>query len=234
MNPELRKEVYEKYDGRCAYCGKKIEYSKMQIDHIVSKKTAEVEKTKVDNSLSNLNPSCARCNKWKGGMRLETFRKEIESQKERLMRDSAGFRLAWDFELLQDWNLKAMFYFEMKKELTLHDWALMVGKKVYIDYLKKEFLLLGVKKYGAFFQLIITHSEEFGKTNARDCKPILRTIAQITKEEANEIEKIFNYSFDGDEDLCCTVEWIDWMTQHGLDIRGWIDAGLAIKQEDDK
>lgn len=33
---KVRQKVYEKYDGHCAYCGKKLEYKDMQVDHIQS------------------------------------------------------------------------------------------------------------------------------------------------------------------------------------------------------
>ncbi len=32
---QIRELVYKKYDGHCAYCGKKIELKDMQIDHFV-------------------------------------------------------------------------------------------------------------------------------------------------------------------------------------------------------
>lgn len=31
----LRELVYQKFDGHCAYCGKKIELKDMQVDHFV-------------------------------------------------------------------------------------------------------------------------------------------------------------------------------------------------------
>jgi len=34
MTKKQRIKVYEKYNGHCAYCGKKIEYKDMQVDHI--------------------------------------------------------------------------------------------------------------------------------------------------------------------------------------------------------
>ena len=29
----MRQQVYEKYGGHCAYCGRQIEYKEMQVDH---------------------------------------------------------------------------------------------------------------------------------------------------------------------------------------------------------
>lgn len=33
----VRKQVYEKYNGHCAYCGRPIAYKDMQVDHIKAK-----------------------------------------------------------------------------------------------------------------------------------------------------------------------------------------------------
>ena len=35
FSKSVRQSVYEKYGGRCAYCGRKIEYNDMQVDHFV-------------------------------------------------------------------------------------------------------------------------------------------------------------------------------------------------------
>ena len=31
-----RRDIYNKYEGHCAYCGKKIDFDDMTIDHIVA------------------------------------------------------------------------------------------------------------------------------------------------------------------------------------------------------
>lgn len=33
---KIRKQVYQKYNGHCAYCGSKLEYKDMQVDHVIS------------------------------------------------------------------------------------------------------------------------------------------------------------------------------------------------------
>jgi 5-methylcytosine-specific restriction endonuclease McrA len=35
MNMTTRRLVYDKYGGRCAYCGKELRFEDMQVDHIV-------------------------------------------------------------------------------------------------------------------------------------------------------------------------------------------------------
>lgn len=34
MKKDIRKQIYDKYQGHCAYCGCELEYKDMQIDHI--------------------------------------------------------------------------------------------------------------------------------------------------------------------------------------------------------
>ncbi|OGS69042.1 MAG: hypothetical protein A3F91_03400 [Flavobacteria bacterium RIFCSPLOWO2_12_FULL_35_11] len=119
MNKETREKVWLKYRKHCAYCGTIIEYKQMQVDHIVARWHDYTEEQcnkycldKGSNELHNLNPSCARCNRWKGTMNIETFRKEIQKQLERLRRDSNQYRMALDYKMIRENNKPITFYFE--------------------------------------------------------------------------------------------------------------------------
>jgi hypothetical protein len=70
----LRELVYQKYDGHCAYCGRKLVMKDMQVDHIVSRYNAGTD------DLDNLNPSCRMCNFRKQTYTIEQFREEIQDQ----------------------------------------------------------------------------------------------------------------------------------------------------------
>ena len=35
LNKKLREQVYNKFDGKCGYCGERIKYKEMQVDHII-------------------------------------------------------------------------------------------------------------------------------------------------------------------------------------------------------
>lgn len=37
LTKDQRMQIWQKYDGRCAYCGEPIEYKDMQVDHIKPK-----------------------------------------------------------------------------------------------------------------------------------------------------------------------------------------------------
>ena len=70
-----RAAVYEKYDGHCAYCGRKIEYKDMQVDHMIPQVTF-YEKVEIGdvNDMSNLMPACRQCNHYKRANSIEIFR----------------------------------------------------------------------------------------------------------------------------------------------------------------
>lgn len=115
-----RQRVYDKYDGHCAYCGTEITLKQMQVDHIQAKwntwSDAEINRrpgfVRGSDEESNLNPSCARCNKWKATFSVEQFRKEIELQRQRLRRDSSAYRMSLDYNLITERDNSVIFYFE--------------------------------------------------------------------------------------------------------------------------
>lgn len=95
-----------KYGGRCAYCGVELG-DRFQVDHIHPTLRGGVD------DIDNLNPACARCNNWKLWHTVEEFRAEIEAQFKRLYRDSAGFRLAIDFDQIKSTSRPVVFWFEV-------------------------------------------------------------------------------------------------------------------------
>ena len=123
IGKELRVFVWNKYNGRCAYCGKEIDMKQLRIDHInpiwrghdISKTHIYGHERGTDN-IENLNPSCARCNNWKHTWTVEEFRREIKLQVERLEKYQGGFRIAYDFNLLSKNHNDVIFYFEKHAE----------------------------------------------------------------------------------------------------------------------
>lgn len=77
---QQREAVFNKYGGRCAYCGCELTPRTMQVDHIKAVYTSSLENDGVetqDDNLENLNPSCRQCNFYKGTLDIEQFRKKI-------------------------------------------------------------------------------------------------------------------------------------------------------------
>jgi 5-methylcytosine-specific restriction endonuclease McrA len=120
MNKKIRQQVYTKYNGHCAYCGCEITMKQLQVDHIQAHwhtvpdiKANQYGITKGTHDIENLNPSCARCNRWKGTFSIEQFRTEITLQIERLNKWNANYRLAKDYGMiLETTPIKVTFYFE--------------------------------------------------------------------------------------------------------------------------
>lgn len=120
---KVREAVYNKYDGHCAYCGKKIEYKEMQVDHLIPiqrgrfKKYSEEEIERFENYLC----SCRRCNLYKRAHSLETFRRYIEEIPKKLYRDSYIYKVGLDYGLVEAHEHKVKFYFEQVEELNNTD-----------------------------------------------------------------------------------------------------------------
>ena len=113
-----RIEVYRICDGHCAYCGVKFEkLSDMQVDHVVPMEFCKlyqaigVEPESMD-SLDNYLPACRSCNHYKSTLTVEKFRRAIEKYPTVLERDSATYRNAVRFGMVEPKKKKTRFYFE--------------------------------------------------------------------------------------------------------------------------
>ena len=107
----IRQQVYEKYNGHCAYCGCELDIKDMQVDHLDSLYRAEYEGREVDNSIDNFMPACRQCNYYKGTSTIDEFRRKI-LHLERTALISFPVRLAQKYGIIivKDWDMK--FYFE--------------------------------------------------------------------------------------------------------------------------
>lgn len=118
FSKKTREEVHRKFDGHCAYCGKKIEIKDMQIDHMYSKTLGQSYAKivgKVDlESMENYMPTCRRCNHYKRGDCIEMFRKSMNYLHERLEKIYI-VKVAIDFGILKLEKFDGKFYFEKAK-----------------------------------------------------------------------------------------------------------------------
>lgn len=116
----VRKLVYEKYNGHCAYCGRPLEYKDMQVDHIkpAFHNWNYVDKERWakghygDDSIENLNPSCRSCNYYKSSLSLESLRRELGELLRRLDKVFI-YRLAKRYGLIEEHPQDIKFYFEI-------------------------------------------------------------------------------------------------------------------------
>ena len=130
ISASKRLAVFNRFLGRCGYCGARMLFPQATVDHIHPRYLEDTYAGGHIDEERNLMPCCRRCNKWKSTLTLEKFRAEIEAQLERLMRDSAQFRLAIDFGLVRPTRAVArvQFYFERhapdfkrKRVTIIHD-----------------------------------------------------------------------------------------------------------------
>ena len=124
LTKQERMEIYNKYDGHCAYCGKKIEYKDMQVDHIkpIFRGWSDEQKKYIpegrcgDDSMENLNPSCRMCNFRKSTYTVEGFREQIKHGLVCVNRDFT-YRLLKQYGLIEETGKEVEFYFEKYKQL---------------------------------------------------------------------------------------------------------------------
>lgn len=101
-----RQQVYEKCKGHCAYCGCKLEYKNMQVDHVKPLRIGG------NDELNNMLPACRSCNHYKATFDVEGYRKYLTGIFHRLMRDSIPFQVAIRFGLVKHIGDNVTFYFE--------------------------------------------------------------------------------------------------------------------------
>ena len=133
MKKPERELIFNKYNGRCAYCGADITQKDMQVDHVIPqcnflghirnryKIPTFLNHLTIDdlNHFDNLFPTCRVCNKWKSAHCLDTFRGELNEQVKRLNNYSSNFRIAKRYGLVKEEMKPIVFYFEtINKEFT--------------------------------------------------------------------------------------------------------------------
>lgn len=133
MTRSQRQAIYDKYGGRCAYCGCELG-ARWHADHLIPIRRSwrnmrddngdyvrdEWGKPLTENYLvnpeadciENMVPACPSCNIHKNSLPLESFRAAIASQIEILRRDRPTFRLAERYGLIKCEPKEVVFYFE--------------------------------------------------------------------------------------------------------------------------
>lgn len=96
LNAAERQQIYEKFSGRCAYCGCEITIKDMQADHVVPLHLGGAD------DILNLYPACRACNHYKSTFDVEKFRAVIEQAPNVLMKDSATYRNIARFGLINN------------------------------------------------------------------------------------------------------------------------------------
>lgn len=126
MNKSERENIFNKYDGKCAYCGCDL-VKGWHVSKLLSEAPEVNEKGEFvinNDTIENKLPSCASCNMSRtrdnSGNRyitIEGFRKQIIYNLE-FMQSFSYYQRCLRFGLIQE-NIKpVVFYFEQYKPLT--------------------------------------------------------------------------------------------------------------------
>lgn len=121
ISKEKRQQVYNKYNGHCSYCGRKIEYRDMQVDHFIPQELDPLVVAgnfpglnSVDD-IQNLMPSCRTCNHYKRAHNLETFRRYIQEIPKKL-RTNYIYKIGVLYGNVVENEKSVKFYFETVEE----------------------------------------------------------------------------------------------------------------------
>lgn len=111
-----RMAVYNKYDGHCAYCGCKLEYKDMQVDHAVPVHGGHQSNVMLSegtmNNLDNLMPACRQCNFYKSTSDIENFRWKIREVLQHSCVDTFQARLGMKYGIITFNGWDGKFFFE--------------------------------------------------------------------------------------------------------------------------
>jgi len=127
INKLTRLQVWNKYNQHCSYCGQHIEYKDMQVDHFFPQRLAWWFKTDFYiqkyhlvgdvNDITNLKPSCRRCNNYKRSELPESFRKTMQTIHKRILQNYIC-KVAKDYGILEVHPWDGIFYFEKQMKRT--------------------------------------------------------------------------------------------------------------------
>lgn len=115
ISKRVREQIYNKYGGRCAYCGYKLG-EKWHIDHLEPLRRdlttglpLHPERERFDNYM----PACISCNINKHSLSLEEFRSLISGFISSLNNNSTQYKIAKRYGLVKEnEDLKVRFHFE--------------------------------------------------------------------------------------------------------------------------
>jgi hypothetical protein len=133
--------------------------------------------------------------------------------------------------------------------LPIQDWGKMIGQKAKSN----NGIIFTVDKID-LWSVVPIYSYDYDQDfSIEDCKPILRRLEDMTYHDKNDFCNDFDINGDiynirvfkdhiiydyGDPEcykwsgsdavLEFRIKHYDWLDSKGYDIRGWIDAGLAI------
>lgn len=127
MKNSDRQIIFDKYEGRCAYCGCELQKG-WHVDEIepIRRNWEYVNDKKVYTgcmhperlTIENQNPACPSCNINKHSESLENFRNNIAAYMKHLNEISTQYKIAKRYGLIKETGSEVVFYFETYKKLA--------------------------------------------------------------------------------------------------------------------
>lgn len=131
MKKSERELIFNKYGGKCAYCGREL-IKGWHVDHLepCQRRTKYIKGHYVGdkwveprivqdgfynpdaNHIDNYNPSCASCNILKSSVPIEAFRERIANFINSLNSYTNQYKFAKRYGLIEETNNPVVFYFE--------------------------------------------------------------------------------------------------------------------------
>lgn len=129
MKKSDRQKIYDKFGGRCAYCGceltkgwhvdellpvhRNMKWNKEKTKYVHDGTYINPERLTIENQM----PSCPSCNINKHSMSLEEFRNMIAGFMKHLNEVSTQYKIAKRYGLVQETGIEVKFYFEKSQQL---------------------------------------------------------------------------------------------------------------------
>lgn len=127
MTKADRQKIFDKFSGRCAYCGCELQKG-WHVDEVepvrrnytheydgakgrfIRKITGSVHPERF--TIENQNPACASCNINKHSEPLESFRESIKQYVQSLNLYSTQYKIGKRYGLIKETGIEVKFYFE--------------------------------------------------------------------------------------------------------------------------
>ena len=108
IDQETRRMLWERENRRCGYCGSKIGFGEVTIDHKIPLSRGGPD------CPDNMICSCYGCNSFKGNRTIEEFRKIVQGANYELMQKAPEYRSSLRFGLIREYKKKkVLFHFEI-------------------------------------------------------------------------------------------------------------------------
>lgn len=115
ISPEKRLSVFNKFNGKCAYCGIDVGIDDFHVDHFIARNRGFGDLSKRgSNRIDNLFPACQSCNCSKSNLSVDEFRNSLLSKHQVIYRKVSEYRILLKYGLITEVKKPILFYFEMQ------------------------------------------------------------------------------------------------------------------------